>query len=261
MKKFTFLFISLVVLGVLGYVIYGMVTVSVPSSEARDKERKYELQQIRGLLQMYFELNSRYPNTIGEIKEVPAGPGDVPYQYHVLKDGLDFRVCATLEDKSEYCVTSESPVEMAIPASAKTAGSKDCIELRAEDPAQYDYWVARFTSLHPTLRVYDAGSYCELNDGTQLVSFSFFKPQDGEWSGVTKDTAGQSIALFDREGNLLAETEGLFEKTLGDLGYPRIGLVENGIVTFSFSSGDGEAVSHQSYELRLGDFSFSKKGI
>ena len=135
-------------------------------------------------------------------------------------------------------------------------GIESCISsLYTENRTQYDYWKRRYGDMHPEYAMYDAGSYCLLNDGTQLVSFSFFKK-----TGGTPGAAGQSIALFDAKGTLIRETNGLVQKTLGDVGTPRIDALKAGKVFFSFSSGDAGATMKQTYELQLSDFSFVKTG-
>ena len=108
MKKYTFPIATAIVLSVVGYVLYSMATVSVPSPEARDNQRKYELQQIHQLLALSYELNNRFPASLDEIQESPEGPGNVPYSYELASGGRDYKACATMEDKSVYCVTSKS---------------------------------------------------------------------------------------------------------------------------------------------------------
>lgn len=115
-------------------------------------------------------------------------------------------------------------------------------------------WRKKYASLHPEFNPgwTDAGAYCSLPDGTQLVSFSF----SGRPSGREYDVLGQSIALFDSRGILLNETKGLYQRTLGDHIPPYIDDVSNGIAYFGFLSGDAGILVQQKYILRLQDFSF-----
>ncbi|EKD79137.1 MAG: hypothetical protein ACD_41C00156G0007 [uncultured bacterium] len=115
----------------------------------------------------------------------------------------------------------------------------------------YSYWKGKFSGLYPNLRVYDAGAYCELNDGNQLISFSHF-PADGEVSGT-----GQTIVLFDKKDNMLKATENFDCQTIGDLGYPVFASLEDNIVTMTCSSGDAGQLLKSTYELDLETFEFS----
>lgn len=115
----------------------------------------------------------------------------------------------------------------------------------------YSYWKGKFSGLYPNLRVYDAGSYCELNNGNQLISFSHF-PTDGEVAGT-----GQTIILFDEEDKVLKATENFHCQTMGDLGYPVFESLEDNIVTMTCSSGDAGQFLKSTYELDLETFEFS----
>jgi len=127
---------------------------------------------------------------------------------------------------------------------------KLCIDsLYSDDIEKYNFWEATFILLHPQLKIYDAGSYCDLTDGTKLVSFSHFASSDSI-------SAGQTIILFDSDNNVIKETEDFYCQTIGDLGTPRFDSIDNGIVQLSCNSGDGPVALHQFYELNLDDFSY-----
>lgn len=114
---------------------------------------------------------------------------------------------------------------------------------------QYDFWEAKFSKLYPNLKVYDAGAYCKLSNGDQLVSFSHFS-QD-------KTKAGQTIILFDKNNNLLKATDGFYCQTMGDLGYPVFDSIKDNKVIMSCSSGDAGYSLKQTYELNLDTFKFN----
>lgn len=127
-----------------------------------------------------------------------------------------------------------------------------CMEsLYNEDRGKYDYLKNKFAELYPDLRVYDAGAYCELSSGNQLVSFSHFTA-----SGKIED-ASQTIVLFDANNNQLTATIDFYCETIGDLGYPIFQSIDNNIVTMRCSSGDAGASIKQIYELDIDTFEFN----
>lgn len=130
-----------------------------------------------------------------------------------------------------------------------------CAVVHSANPI-YDVWKEIYSDIHPELGIYSVGSYCELKDGSRLVSFSFFKKYEGEWTGVNTNNAGQSIVLFDERKNLLRETKDLFVKTLGDHGAPYIDSASNGTAIFRFGSSDGGETQSVMYELNLIDFTY-----
>ena len=134
-----------------------------------------------------------------------------------------------------------------------------CIQkIETQDPNKYSLLKEKYTAAHPeykpdSIYIY---SYCPMKNGSQLVSISFFKNYSGKWEGLTKDTAGQSLALFDKDNNLHMETKDFFQRTLGDLVPPEIESVDSKKAIFSFSSGDAGFFTKQTYELNLEDFSY-----
>lgn len=167
-------------------------------------------------------------------------------------------------DNSQTLPTANDPQISPKPTTSTTAkvSAKSCISsLYSDDRAKYDFWKNKYGSLHSEFQMYDAGSYCLLSNGTQLVSFAYFKRGGSQEGGaIGPNAAGQSIALFDANNNLVRETRNLYEHTLGDLGSPRIDSVSNGKVQFSFSSGDAGVSVKQSYQMTLSDFNFTKTG-
>jgi len=131
-----------------------------------------------------------------------------------------------------------------------TMNCKD--DLYNSDRSQYDFWKNKFTKLHPEFRtIYDAGSYCELSDGRKLISFSHFKTTDPK-------SAGQTIALFDSNNNLIKETKNFYCQTLGDLGTPKLDSIDNNKVRVKCVSGDAGLVATQVYEINLNDFTYTE---
>lgn len=126
-----------------------------------------------------------------------------------------------------------------------------CIDsLYSYNRDQYNVWKTKLSELYPSLRVYDVGAYCELNNGNKLISFSHF-PANGEIS-----VAGQTIILFDENNNILKATQNFYCQTIGDLGYPVFKSLENDIVTMTCSSGDAGHFLKSTYELDLNTFEF-----
>jgi len=153
---------------------------------------------------------------------------------------------------SNQANTPASPTPTPTPTSAiKELSFKSCIDsLYQDNRFQYDFWKNKFATLHPGFRsIYDAGSYCELSDGTKLISFSHFATTDPK-------SAGQTISLFDGNNNLIRETKGFYCKTIGDLGTPKFDSIKDSKVRLSCSSGDAGYVAKQEYELNLSNFTY-----
>ncbi len=124
--------------------------------------------------------------------------------------------------------------------------------LYSDNRAQYHFWQAKFSELYPDLKVFDAGAYCELNNGNQLISFSHV-PVGGE----IPEEQGQTIILFDKNNDVLKATENFQCVTLGDVGYPTFKSLEKNKVTMTCSSGDAGNFLELTYELDLDTFEFS----
>lgn len=143
--------------------------------------------------------------------------------------------------------------------SADSANPQSCIgSLYSSDRAKYDFWKSKYANLHPEFAIRDAVSYCQLTDGTQFVSFSFSQTGPGSGESVGH-FAGASIALFDKNNNLVRENNDL--RAIGD-GVPYIDSVANSKVRFrSLGKGAGTLTENfderiDVYELQLSDFSF-----
>lgn len=138
-----------------------------------------------------------------------------------------------------------------------TQNTNNCVKnLESSDPNKFLIFKEKYTKLHPeykpdSIYIY---SYCSLSGETQLISVSFFKNYSGKWDGMTKDTSGQSIVLFDKNNDFIRETKDLYQHTLGDLVPPEIESVDSKKAIFSFSSGDAGFFTKQTYELNLEDF-------
>lgn len=156
-------------------------------------------------------------------------------------------VVANTPEDTQVPDPDEAPVQQDIDASAFTFVS--CSDsLYSDSPEQYEAWEQKFSELYPNLRVYDAGAYCVLNNDYQLISFSYFST-DG-----TVNNAGQVVALFDGNDQLLKTTENFRCNTMGDLGYPVFMSLENSVVTMMCSSGDAGHYLRETYELHLDTF-------
>lgn len=136
--------------------------------------------------------------------------------------------------------------------------SKEKIEAGEYEEGESDYtlWKERFAELYPELDVYDAGAYCELEGGQKLISFSYFDPSIE--SDKPLDQGGQMIILFDENDNKLKATEGFYCPTLGDLGYPTLESLEEGMVTMSCNSGDAGQIVKKMYQLKLESFEYEE---
>lgn len=129
-----------------------------------------------------------------------------------------------------------------------------CItDLFSEQPAAYEAWRNGYHTFHPELpRIYDAGSLCSLSDGTILVSFSFFLSPDPK-------SGKQSIALFDKDRNLLKENLNVSCRTVGDFPAPRISAIRNGIAELYCASADAGLMLTQRYLFDLSRFEITEQ--
>jgi hypothetical protein len=169
-------------------------------------------------------------------KEVPSAPGQ------------------SAEESSEVRNSFSSDEYMEEVRKRKIAAItfSECIDsLYRSDRNAYASWKGKFKAMHPEYSsIYDAGSYCALSDGTQLVSFSYFAASDHK-------EKGQAIVLFDSEGEALKETQDFFCKTLGDLGTPKFDSLQDGKAGLSCVSVDAGQKAEQIYELDLDTFAYT----
>ena len=109
MSKYRWYIVGLCIFIVGASVVFLEVGVSIQNAHVRDLQRKNDLALIQKLLQMSFELHGSYPtslyNTLDN-PQMPKDPNGSAYDYQLLAGGKDFKVCATMEDKSESCVGS-----------------------------------------------------------------------------------------------------------------------------------------------------------
>ncbi len=126
--------------------------------------------------------------------------------------------------------------------------------LYSSNRALFDSWGKKFATLHPEFFNPYLGSYCELSDGNKLLSFAYFTDK----KITTVNTGAQSVALFDKNDNLLKETKGLNCKTLGDVGAPKIQTLKDNTVVLDCSSGDAGIIITNIFLLNLSDFSFTQ---
>ncbi len=129
-----------------------------------------------------------------------------------------------------------------------------CLKSLYEDMDAYDYWEERFTATFPDLDVYDAGAYCELEDGTKLVSFSYF------YDNELDPGAGQMVVLFDQANQLLKSTDDFVCPTLGDVGYPKFDSIESDILNMYCGVLDPASPYHVKYKLNLDTFNVTEIG-
>jgi hypothetical protein len=161
-------------------------------------------------------------------------------------------ITETVTESETKRVTDSGTMQKSVEEKAKISFVSCADSLYSDNRAQYNFWQAKFSELYPDLRVYDAGAYCELNNGNQLISFSYV-PVDGE----IPEEVGQTIILFDKNNDVLKATENFHCLTLGDIGYPKFKSLEKNKVTMTCSSGDAGNFLELTYELDLDTFEFS----
>ena len=61
------------------------------------------------MLEIYDSENDKYPSSLDQLdSSVPVDPKtNLSYQYQLLQEGKDYRLCAKLSDGEQKCLTSE----------------------------------------------------------------------------------------------------------------------------------------------------------
>ena len=105
----------LVVVAIIG-VMAAMVIANLASAnkKSRDSRRKADLASFRTALELYYDDNTSYPDTLEEltptyIKEIPSGPQGEDYEdaFDVEDDNLSYTITVELETSDDdYSVTS-----------------------------------------------------------------------------------------------------------------------------------------------------------
>jgi hypothetical protein len=121
-------------------------------------------------------------------------------------------------------------------------------DLFSAQPRAYETWRNRYGAFHPEFAsIYDVGSLCVLQDGTTLVSFSYFHSPDPK-------SRQQSVVLFDTNNNPLKETTGIHCRFIGDFPAPRIQAVTDGVAEILCVSADAGLSLAQRYLFDLSSF-------
>ena len=159
----------------------------------------------------------------------------------------------------EITPTQEDKVQV-VPPSPTTEVALDQISIRSctqisyqQNRSQFEIWKEIFTKTHPQFRrVYDVGTHCELSNGNQLVTFSYF--------GSTEPASqGQTVVLFDSNRNLLHETKDLNCQAYGDAPTPFIDSLENDKLYVSCRVADKDGnltVKKEKFLVDMDAFSF-----
>jgi len=94
--------------------------------------------------------------------------------------------------------------------------SINCLNnLYTDDKLKYTLFETKFEEIFPNYSVYDAGAYCSLPNGNQLVSYSFFINK----TVSTWDDSRQIFVLFDSNNNYMLKSNIIFCQPMGDVGY------------------------------------------
>ena len=129
-----------------------------------------------------------------------------------------------------------------------------CTDLNSWDETQekvlnttYTDWKNKLNELFPDLYVYDIGNLCELQDGTQFISFA----------SMTEESSSQIIAHLDSNNEILNSTPTeVIVRTAGDFSAPIIELISSETLNFSFYHGDGPCMVQNHFEMNMQDFSY-----
>jgi hypothetical protein len=87
--------------------------------------------------------------------------------------------------------------------------------LYTNDRQKYTLFETKFEEIFPHYSVYDAGAYCTLPNGNQIVSYSFFINK----TASTWDDSRQIFVLFDSNNNYILKSNIIFCQPMGDVGY------------------------------------------
>lgn len=105
----------LVVIAIIG-ILAAAITVLVNSTRAdsRDARRLADLKELQTALQFYFDKNSVYPDTLGDLVaggQIPVVPFDPltkqPYFYDLVAGGASYHLATNLEDKTNKALKSD----------------------------------------------------------------------------------------------------------------------------------------------------------
>jgi len=104
--------------------------------------------------------------------------------------------------------------------------------LYSYNPNQYNFWKTKFNNINKDIRAYDAGAYCKLSNGKQLISFSYFT--------IENNIPGQTITLFDSNNNLEKTTKNFSCNIKEKWIYPVFNGISNNNIHISCQSKNGE---------------------
>jgi len=80
--------------------------------KSRDNYRESDLKQIQIFLDLYYEEYDNYPHSLDAlspdyITTIPVDPQtNESYQYQLIQDGDDYRICAKMEEQKQMCLSS-----------------------------------------------------------------------------------------------------------------------------------------------------------
>jgi len=125
----------------------------------------------------------------------------------------------------------------------------------AKDQAFLDSWRNRFAKITTETKNPLFGKYCELSDGTKLITYGYFDE--------LREARGepQFIALIDKNDQLIRKTKDMYCYPHGDVPAPQIDSLRRGILFASCVVGAGgtKTTPAESFEIDFSDFSIVKK--
>ena len=105
------------------------------------------------------------------------------------------------------------------------------------------YWGTQYRKANPSVPfIYTSGSYCELVDGSKLMTMGY--SQQGEVND-------QAIVSFDASGKISNTYKAKICHTIGDFDAPRILSVEQGSLNLFCLSGDAGETAFSAYQAPL----------
>jgi hypothetical protein len=109
--------------------------------------------------------------------------------------------------------------------------------------------------------IFDMGNPVRLSDGSYLVGLSIVANGNvGSYDDMAMSNTKweQKVVWFDSQFKKIKSTVGIQEKTLVAPIAPTIKSLQNGVLTFTFDSGDAGAVYHSTYTLNLVTFDWAR---
>jgi len=108
-----FVFVFIISVGILSSIV--LASLNSARQKSRDAKRISDLKQLQLGLELQYDYSGSYPRSLSEIdpqfiQAISVDPAtNMPYQYKIQQDGINYEICAQLENNSigQKCFSSE----------------------------------------------------------------------------------------------------------------------------------------------------------